>query len=167
MLSLAAVLVASCGVAAFVWHKNLITLEDALAVRADDVSVSSQTLRQVSAGPEHRDFTDALPALPNLPELLAWSRQACSRAGIRIQVVQVSERPSSSQAFYRSALHLSLTGDYVRLKEAVAEIFAHFPNATLDQLTLRRRPGGTELDAVLKLTVWGKALKCNPSLVPR
>jgi len=151
-------------VAALLWHERLGAGEHELATERAAVTASSQAspVPDTPVPVMETDFTAALPERVGLQEILAWSQQACARSGVKLQGVQVSERPASREVLSRLGLNLSLTGDYGRLKAAIAEIFAHFPNATLEQLTIRHRPGGGEVDATLRLTLWGKAQVFEP-----
>ncbi len=170
-LRLATLGTGSVWIAALLWQVDLRDREHEVASEWAAVTAGSQASPSVDTpvlGTEADfDFTAALPERVDLQRLLAWSQQACARSGLKLQGVQVSERSASREVLSRSGLNLSLTGDYVRLKVAIAEIFAHIPNATLEQWTIRRRPGGGEVDATVRLIVWGKSQVREPPALAR
>ena len=101
------------------------------------------------------DFTRRLPSSLDLQPLLDEIEQSCSRAGVRLGAVQISERVAATEQLQRAYLSLSLQGSYAKLKEVLAEVLGHFPNSTLAQLSMRRKVGATDVEATLSLALWG------------
>lgn len=155
----AVALVTAAALAAHAYRQSLNVQRVSAEVDAAQEKLSAaQAASAMSSGSAPSDFVAHLPASIDLQPILSEIQRRAAEAEVVFAGVQVQQRPASADQLARADLTMSLRGSYPHLKQALAEVLARFPNATLSRLTWRRATTGpNDAEATTVLSLWAAA----------
>lgn len=154
--TVAVALLIVCGLSSWRATKELLRLDTRRENLIRELQADAKPDGEAPASSAAPDFTQQLPASPDIRAVVAEVERASSAASVQLAELTSQSRPGTTRTLAASELSLRLRGAYPQIKRVLIEVRARYPYVTVRRASLRRGSSSQDIEASVVLTVWAR-----------